>query len=57
MQANAGAFSFMTNTIALVLGILIVLALIADQIWLDGAGALLLAREFAQMIEWMAFWR
>ncbi len=57
MQANAGAFSIMTNTIALVLGILIVLALIADQIWLDGAGALLLAREFAQMIEWMAFWR
>lgn len=57
MQANAGAFSFMTNTIALVLGILIVLALIADQIWLDGAGALILAREFAQMIEWMAFWR
>jgi hypothetical protein len=47
----------MTNTIALVLGGLIVLGLIFDQIWFGGAGTLFLAREFAQMIEWMAFWR
>jgi hypothetical protein len=47
----------MTNTIALVLGVIIVLLLIADQIWLGGATTLFLAREFTQLIEWVAFWR
>jgi hypothetical protein len=47
----------MTNRIALVLGILIVLLLIADQIWLGGSSTLFLAREFTQLIEWVAFWR
>ena len=47
----------MTNTIALVLGVIITLLLIADQIWLGGTTTLFLAREFTQLIEWVAFWR
>ena len=47
----------MTNTIALVLGVIITLLLIADQIWLGGRATLFLAREFTQLIEWVAFWR
>lgn len=47
----------MTNPVAIGLAVVTVLALIADQIWLDGAGGLLLARKFAELIEWLAFWR
>ena len=47
----------MTNSIAIGLVIALVLALVADQVWLDGAGALLTARKFAELIEWIAFWR
>ncbi len=47
----------MTNSIAIGLAVALALALIADQIWLDGAGSLLTARKFAELIEWVAFWR
>lgn len=47
----------MTNSIAIGIGVTLVLALIADQVWLDGAGALLAARKFAELVEWVAFWR
>jgi hypothetical protein len=47
----------MTNSIAISTGAVIVIALIADQYFLDGAGALLGARKFTQLVEWLAFWR
>lgn len=47
----------MTNPIAIFLGLAIVLAIIADQYFLDGAGSLLAGRKFAELIEWIAFWR
>ncbi|MDC0738876.1 hypothetical protein N6L24_11355 [Cognatishimia sp. SS12] len=47
----------MTNPIAIFLGGCIAVALIADQYFLDGSGALLAARKFADLIEWVAFWR
>jgi len=46
----------MTNRVALWLAILILIALIAD--YLLGYGAtLFLARQFLDLIEWVAFWR
>ncbi len=51
-----GAF-FMTNRIAVFLGVAITITLIADQILLDGSGSLLAGRKFAELIEWLAFWR
>lgn len=47
----------MTNSIAVGIVIALVLAFVADQVWLDGSGALLAARKFAELIEWIAFWR
>ncbi|MFY0596686.1 MAG: glyceraldehyde-3-phosphate dehydrogenase [Cognatishimia sp.] len=47
----------MTNSIAVGLGVVVVLAVGADMIWLDGAAGLFLARKFALFVEWLAFWR
>ncbi|UZD89996.1 glyceraldehyde-3-phosphate dehydrogenase [Cognatishimia activa] len=47
----------MTNSIAIGIVFSLVLALVADQVWLDGTGALFAARKFAELIEWVAFWR
>lgn len=47
----------MTNTLAATLGVLIIAALIADQMMNTGNATLFLAREFAELIEWLAFWR
>lgn len=47
----------MTNSIAIGIVIALVLALVADQAWLDGEGVLLTARKFAELVEWVAFWR
>ena len=47
----------MTNRIAFSLALCLVVALIAD-IWANGgAGSLFLAKKFADMIEYLAFWR
>jgi hypothetical protein len=46
----------MTNRIALVLAVLI-LALVAADLALDWGGTLFLARRFADLVEWLAFWR
>ena len=47
----------MTDRIALVLGLVIVAAIAAD-ILANGSQALLfLMKKFADMVEWMAFWR
>lgn len=47
----------MTNPIALVLGIAVALALLAD-FWLNSGGAAyFLARKLIDFLDWIAFWR
>lgn len=47
----------MTNTLAVILGTLIVTALLADAIFTGGENSLFLAKKFTDMTEWIAFWR
>jgi len=47
----------MTDRIAIVLGIVLVLAILADVFWLGGDTLLFLSRKMLELIEWMAFWR
>jgi hypothetical protein len=47
----------LTNSIAIGVAIVLVLALGADQYWLGGEASLFTARKFAELIEWLAFWR
>lgn len=47
----------MTNSIAIGIAIALVLSIVADQVWLDGEAALFAARKFAELVEWVAFWR
>jgi len=46
----------MTNTIAIWLGIVIV-GLIGLDIWLETGLILIVARRFAWLVEYVAFWR
>ena len=52
---NAG--TGMTNTIAVVLGVLILGALAVDVMLYGTEHLLFLSRKFADLIEWLAFWR
>ncbi|MEN8892608.1 hypothetical protein [Planktotalea arctica] len=47
----------MTNTLAIILGSLVVLALFADVILTGSTNILFLAKKFTEFTEWMAFWR
>ncbi|GAB4386105.1 hypothetical protein [Albidovulum sp.] len=47
----------MTNRIAAALAALILIGLVADLFWFDLAGTLFLARKFADLVEYLAFWR
>jgi len=47
----------MTNRLAIVLFLIIVAALVADAQLNDGAATLFLLKKFADLTEWMAFWR
>jgi hypothetical protein len=47
----------MTNQIAIVLGALILLGIGYDALAHDGVNLLFLARKFADLVEWLAFWR
>ncbi|WP_167852622.1 hypothetical protein [Pseudotabrizicola sediminis] len=47
----------MTDRIALSLGLIIVAATVADIAWNDGSAILFLSMKFADMVEWLAFWR
>jgi hypothetical protein len=49
--------SFVTNGLALVLGVLIVAAVAADTLLNGGTALLFLLRKFVDMVEWLAFWR
>jgi hypothetical protein len=46
-----------TNRIALVLGFFILLALVVDVILYGDTHLIFLAKKFAELIEWIAFWR
>ena len=47
----------MTNTIAVVLGVLILGALTIDVMFYGTEHLLFLGQKFADFIEWLAFWR
>lgn len=47
----------MTNQIAIGLGLLIAVFLGIDAMVYDWSNTLFLAKKFADLIEWLAFWR
>lgn len=47
----------MTNRLALALGIIVVAALVLDQVVWGGAGTLALLRRGFDLLHWLAFWR
>jgi hypothetical protein len=47
----------MTNSITIILALLILVALGLDYTYYEWTGSLFLARKLADMIEWIAFWR
>jgi hypothetical protein len=47
----------LTNSIAITLALIVIFAIAGDQYFQDGAGLLFLMKKFADMLEWMAFWR
>jgi len=47
----------LTNKIALILGAIIVALIVADIVFADSWNLLFLGKKFANLIEWMAFWR
>lgn len=47
----------MSNRIAILLGIVIVVFVVTDFILFSGDAIVFLARKFMDLIEWIAFWR
>lgn len=47
----------MTNRIAIVLAVIILGLLAFDALEFHWANSLFLARKFAELLEWVAFWR
>ncbi|GGE28381.1 hypothetical protein GCM10011360_15720 [Primorskyibacter flagellatus] len=47
----------MTNTLSVALAAIIIGLLVADWQMADWANSLFLARKFAELLEWVAFWR
>ncbi len=47
----------MTNPIAFALALLLIAALALDILAFQGTHALFLARRFAELADWIAFWR
>ncbi len=47
----------MTNSIAVVLGLLIICAFAADYVYFGTEHTVFLAKKFTDLIEWLAFWR
>ena len=47
----------MTNRIAFVLACTIIAAILTDAVLNDGAGTMFVLRKFADLIEYVAFWR
>ena len=47
----------MTNSVAIFLGVAIVGAIAADVMIFDSANLVFLGKKFAELLEWIAFWR
>ena len=47
----------LTNRLALILALLIIIALVADNFLNDGKALMFLLRKFLDMVEWLACWR
>ncbi|MEC3862534.1 hypothetical protein VK792_14670 [Mesobacterium sp. TK19101] len=47
----------MTNSIAIVLGLLIVAGIAADLTLFEGQNLVFLGKKFYDLLQWMAFWR
>lgn len=47
----------MTNQLAIVLGVLILLLLGLDMFLWEGTYLLFLAKKFLELTDWVAFWR
>lgn len=47
----------MTNSIAIVLGLIIIGGIVADMTMMDGANLLFLGKKFFDLLHWLAFWR
>ncbi|WP_028093093.1 hypothetical protein [Pseudodonghicola xiamenensis] len=47
----------MTDRLALILGLIITAALIADIAFFGTTHVIFLGKEFYALLEWMAFWR
>ena len=47
----------MTNSIALTLALVVIGLIAGDMYYQSGEASLFVAKKFADMLEWMAFWR
>lgn len=47
----------MTNSIAFVLGLFILAAILGDVVLTGADNLLFLAKKFMEFLEWIAFWR
>lgn len=47
----------MTNKLAVILGLMILAGVALDSTLNASQGSLFLARKFADLLEWVAFWR
>ena len=47
----------MPNRLALILGVLVVLAILADQVLNGGHAGLFLMRKFVDLVDYLSFWR
>lgn len=47
----------MTNRIAVILGLIIIAAIIIDVAVYGDAHMIFLGKKFAELLEWIAFWR
>ncbi|TCS63286.1 hypothetical protein EDD52_107119 [Primorskyibacter sedentarius] len=47
----------MTNSLSIVLGLLLVGGIALDMFLTNGDSLLFLARKFVDLIDWVAFWR
>lgn len=47
----------MTNKIAIWLGLILIVGLVADLILEGGSNLLFLSKKFFELLDWVAFWR
>lgn len=47
----------MNNTLAIILGVLIIAGVASDVVLTGGETLLFLAKKFMNLMDWLAFWR